>query len=166
MANTRAALESRFRSNVDALVSFVADAIRELEKHGKNFISIAKLNFTAGLINEFKDDFLIEGFIEKSYENSWEIIRTKNEEAFISKAAKIFSFLPSKETDIFIDLFTATTSSGERIIKQEMKDSIWQVLHGMIRISMKYVNIRRKDNPKYFKYIDLETESKKWNLVL
>lgn len=167
MDNSCQSIEKRFYSNVEALTIFATEAVKELEKVGKSPITTEEINKISQMVNIFKKEFLIEEFIKNSWEFAWDIIRSKDEEMFISQVGKIFSFLPAGKTDIFINVFNAENAYGERIIKQDIREKVWKALGGMVKLSIKYIKEKRTIvGSGYFDKIDVAKEAKVWQVVI
>lgn len=166
MDNSCQSIEHRFYSNVEALTIFATEAVKELQKHGITLISVEEISKISHMVNIFNRSYLIEEFIKNSYSTAWDIIRSKDEKSFMCEIGKIFSFLPADKADVFINVFTAEKSNGERIIQKELRERVWKALGGMVKLSIKYVKEKRNTVPDYFPKIDIQKEATNWEVLI
>lgn len=105
----------------------------------------------------WQPDKAIEGFISKSA-NYWDEIHKRNKQFLVENADVLFAELSDYKAQIqaMSNLFAmkrtvnvsqpdGTTRTVEQyVIPDETLDSIWDILHSMVRISIRHIHERRK----------------------
>jgi hypothetical protein len=163
--------EHRFAANVNVLATAVRSATDRLHKEGYSVPDPQTVALAAGLISKFEPHRLIQMFI-KSSNGTWDSIHSRNEKFFIEHSTQIFSFLPMDKVSMFRDIFTLKDSRGHMLVDQDARNDIWELLHAMIKICIKYIHKHRVptnrgySRPDYFGDIDLSHHAKLWKVHL
>jgi len=150
--------EERLHANMlgmlDALISIVA----YLDSHNKTTIPPIILTGGRKVIEKYDKKSLITMLVAKSEEH-WDKIHEKKEDFFINNADKIFAMFGTDKVTIFTTLFTATDTSGKKLVSEQNKENLWRFIHSMVKISIKYcmrVELIGKDK--------LAAHMKKWDI--
>ena len=70
----------------------------------------------------------------------WDRILVKDEQYFITDAIKIFGDIPSDQVNITKILFESKDKDGKSIISQKDKDTIWEMVTVMVKISIVHIH--------------------------
>lgn len=165
----------RFSNNVRAAIEIIQDCLSELYSlDPQNSVNPLLVKLAAAFLKTYDNDALITGFIRNSHQ-FWDKIKIRDEAFFSENAGEVFKELPMDKVNVFKQVFTARKATGELVIKQVVRDQIWSLFEGMVRISIKYVHKNRdpytsEGEPCYgrefLKDVDVERHSGNWNLKL
>ncbi|GIW70181.1 MAG: hypothetical protein KatS3mg101_0928 [Patescibacteria group bacterium] len=141
-------IDYRFRCNIVALLSILEDTIIERKIN----IDVRLIRLIKVLLEEGKMEGLVEKFIRSTY-GYWDDIREKSTD-FI-KENSIVDMLFDKITDDKLEIISVFCG---RISRDELRrqveefrslfnslldsdDEVWRILHGCVRLSIKYIDI-------------------------
>ncbi len=169
--------EERFQLNVVDLTKLVRDLVTIAFSKGHHIIQPELIDLASGILAGYNRTKIIDGFISRSHQH-WAQIHEKKEEFFINHSDTIFSELPVSNVDAFKKLFTLVDDKKKPVIDQPDRDEIWDFLHSMIRICIKYIHNKKgpsvetlPDGTKkaiytisFFDEIDLDFQSRLWNV--
>jgi len=139
----------RFRANMIIMYNVLHDILSECKQRKQNVLDprLAKLGFD-GLLKKYTPQQLVEHYISESLPY-WQEICNRNEDFFSEHADNIFNSLLSEFSSlgvsgtIFHDLLTAKDRRG-KIVTDDDKNCIWDLLQSFIKISIKHVHETRK----------------------
>ena len=131
-----------FKNNLADLFPLVYELVEKGDKKGCPTINITILTLTGNSILSKNPDQLIRSFIDRSHKY-WDKILEKNEDFFNQNLGTIFGELPAESTKAFAKLATAKDAAGQPIISPEDKKSIWEFLHSLAKISIRYIHEKR-----------------------
>jgi hypothetical protein len=166
--------EERFVSNIRALadaVSYSSNLIYRAEpelarEHG--VVTPEVSNFLKTLADKIESTVQLEYFITYT-SDYWEQIRRKDKEFFLKNARNIEIPLPIQtiKLSMFFDLITLTNRAGQQVLQREIEEEIWTLFHNMVKISIKYINRRRRGGQNdYEAEVDLKGAASRWNVKL
>lgn len=178
--------EVRFYVNSKILLSAIREGFENLNKLGYQKVTTVQIDYGITAFDLFDKKYIIERFIKNSHE-FWDQILNRNEEFFTKNSTEIFKEVSSEKLSIFNELFTLTDSNGNKLLKEDLKEQIWDLFHNMVKISIKYVHNKRspynfEDNNFYeydftlidsLKYpttnicdVDIDRHAEMWNIKL
>lgn len=159
MADTKASTTTpspakRFHANLLDLCDLIIETVRWVRDQGittslnPDTLAIVKI-----VVGTWKPDETTESFISKSY-NYWEQIRHRDKRFLIENAGVLFAELPGDTVKAFSELInmqrqTSVLKEGklvtvlEDVIPAETLTSIWELVHSMVRISIRYIHEKR-----------------------
>lgn len=172
--------EERFAKNTIILAQAIHESVQRLYNQGYNTVHPNLVAMAISLISNFDKHYLIQGFIESSYQVCWDGIKRRDEKFFVENASDIFKYLPMDKVNLFKDLFlTRNPTTGESVVSQTLKDQLWDLLDSLIRISIKYIHKGRGPYSQqtsdglmhyyshdYFEEVDLSYHADVWNIQL
>lgn len=129
--------EVRFAANCKQLIEIAKTTTTTLYEAGKTKVQPMLVELVQCILQNYNQVSLIEGFIRHSHIH-WDNIRKSEEVFFIENASSIFGHLPADKVNLFRDMFTATDEQGQPIVDNETRQAIWRLMHGMVKISIKY----------------------------
>ena len=169
--------EERFHSNVVDLTKLVRDLVGEAFSKGYHIIQPELIDLASGILAGYNKTKIIEGFIARSHRH-WHQIHDKKEEFFINHSDAIFSELPVSNVDAFKKLFTLVDDKKRAVIGQDDRNLIWEFLHSMVKICIKYLHNKRGPSVKigsdgkkeaiytlpFMEEIDIVNQCNLWNV--
>jgi hypothetical protein len=181
MSNTTA---NNFKSNMMTIGDYLKDMVEEGYNNDLTELNPKKFNIGLTIFKTKADPIsLIEKFIENSYAH-WGKIKEKNVEYFKKEALELFnttkkggaenlapegmSAITNEELEDFKDLFTLKyMDSGEEveIFDEDRVESIWAIMTGSVKLSLKYVNEKRKTDEKFMPKVETIENGKLWNVT-
>lgn len=157
--------EERFYDNLEILINCIEYNFKNISaKTGINISAVNMIPAVKTFLPTFSKNYIIEMFIDKSHQKCWNIINERNEEYFLNNASTLLSFIPSNNVNVFKDLFLAKNEDGEFILTDKDKETIYNLLDILIKISIKYVYRMRKTNPNFMPNVALEHHIQKWKV--
>lgn len=170
--------EVRFKVTLLSMANIISSEVTLASAKARCGINNEIILLGIEFINAYKDVEIIEGFIDRSYNENfsyWDDILSKNNDFFLDKknSSLLFGELSSGIIDGFIDLINEKRTSAHLV------ETLWKYLHVLVRISISYIFLQR--NPQVVKtddgfsikytnnsrsYINLEKEAEKWNVDL
>ena len=171
--------EERFAKNTTILAQAVHEGVKRLYDSGYKTINPSMVEMAITMISSFDKNYLIQGFIENSHKHCWDNIKVKDEKFFVENAKDIFKYLPMDEINMFKDVFTTTDANGNSVVSRSLKNQIWDLLHAMVKISIKYIHKNRSpysyltDNGpqnayghSFFDEVDISHHANLWEVTL
>lgn len=171
--------EERFARNVTIMVEAIQESVQRVYNQGIKTVNPGMISLIATIITSFDKNYLIQGFIENSYEKCWDCIKKRDENFFIENAGDIFKYLPAEKVNLFKDLYLAKDANGNNVVPQSLKDQIWSLFDAMIKISIKYIHKGRAPysystqegvvnayGADFFGEVDISHHAKIWGVVL
>lgn len=168
----------RFKVTLLSMAKIISTEISLARSKGLKVISDEIISFGVDMIKLSKDEDIIEGFINRSYNgevNYWDEVLVKNDNFFLNKknSTLLFGELSSSVVDSFVDLVNSKQTS------EMLVATLWNYLHALVKISIAYIFFERKPqiiktndgfNIRYTKetrsHINLEREAEKWKVDL
>lgn len=157
--------EFRFKSNVLGIAEDIKYNIELLHTKKVTSIEPTSIQMMIDLIKIINPKMVIDEFIVKSYQH-WDKIKERDESFFLNHAGNIFPFLPQEKMAPFLQLFHTNDNAGKCVISDELKDTIWNNLHGMIKICIRYIHKHREQNEEFHEDVDLQANAQTWGLKL
>lgn len=167
----------RFSVNIEILIDALIDANDTIQETREGIVNPELVSMALGFIKKCDGKYLIDQFIKNS-EKFWDQIYDRSEIFFIKEAGTIFGNLPIKAT-FFKDLIECTDENGENIITDETKTEIWDILHSLVKISIRYIHKGRNPysylsdgeyenayDKEFFDSVDLGHHADVWDLDL
>ena len=153
----------RFNTNLVCLLNLASKILKILQENNHSCFSPNCLEFIYGSLEVLDKNIVIMNFISSSHKY-WDKIKKKNESFFIQNMGDIFSEfnLSLKDLTFFKDIFTIKNSKGEHYITEQDKQEMWKLLHGMVKISIKYLII----NHKTVENFDMNHHTETWGIKL
>jgi hypothetical protein len=157
--------EERFSLVTANMIDAIQYGVSSLHKKNLTTIDPNNITFVGEFIKTLDKHFLIQEFIKKSHMH-WNKIKDRDESFFITHASEVFSFLPNTYIAMFTDLFTAVDKEGKKVIKQNLKDDIWDIFDAMVKISIRYTHKKRISEVDFIQNLDVQTHATTWKLQL
>lgn len=158
--------EVRFVSNAIGMAEAIYYELQKLHAAGLTTIEPNNVNMIIDLMKMIKNTVLIEEFISKSYQH-WDKIKEKEESFFLENAGDIFAFLPPERVKAFTNLFHTKDHNGKCIVRDKLKEILWNHLHGMVKICIQYVYKNKKTiENEVILSIDVQKHATTWGLKL
>lgn len=168
--------EERFAENTTVMVDLVHHTVTIAQQRGLNSIHPDLVKLAGIVMSKYDKHELIQGFIEKSHEECWDMIKIRDVTFFTKNASAIFKHLPTDKVDLFRDLFVKKDANGNSYISAETEKNLWDLFTSMIKISIKYIHKNRSptttsDGKKvykssFFDEVDIAKHAKNFNLTL
>lgn len=169
----------KFQNNLLELIDLVKETVSWLNQNGyETKVSPFTISLGKAFVSTWDPNETIHTFIERSYEH-WDRVQHKEEEFLTSNAEILFSGVSKEHISSFTEIFRLKENVDGKevsVIPPETKDSIWEILHAMIRISIRHIHLTRKpelnDNSKmaytvkYFPHISVRKNVEKWKVIL
>lgn len=158
----------KFKKNLCILIELFQEIIIYVKsKNYKTDVNANIFELVKFKLNTMNELSLIESFISKSY-YYWDMIKENNELFLIENSDVLFEGLPSEYITLFTDILKT-----KDLIDEEIKNNIWEILHGLVVNSIKHVHVQRNYNIEtktytvlYAKDIKLKNTAKIWNVDL
>jgi len=175
---------ARFHANLLGLIDDVKAIVSSLEDEKIN-TGLSPLTFDLArvVVGGWKAEDVIDGFVQRSTPY-WEEIRSKNMDFLITHANTIFGDIKMEsQVDAIKRLFSLKkTVEGKSVsaVPPKLLESIWETLHGMVRISIRHIHAIRNPqpvvkadgttvmeylNPTYGSGISLRKEVERWGVT-
>jgi hypothetical protein len=135
--------EVRFSQNTTIMANAVLEAIEKLHNQGYHTVNPMLVRLASTVMAGFDKHYLIQGFIENSHSECWDMIKRRDEEYFKEHASEVFQYLPMDHVNLFKDLFEQKDAHGKSVVPDSLKNQIWDLFDSMIKISIKYVHKQR-----------------------
>jgi len=135
--------EVRFSRNATILAQAIHESVEKLYNAGYQTVNPFIIQLASNMIGSFDKHYLIQGFIDNSHQVCWDNIKKRDEIFFCENSRDIFKYLPINQVNLFKDLFLTKDQNGNPVIKQSLKDQIWNLLDMMVKICIKYVHKHR-----------------------
>lgn len=135
--------EVRFSKNMIGLAELTFDLTTDCWNAGVTIVNPTLVNLGKGFLENYDKTALINNFIYYSHEH-WDEIKARNEQFFVTHSKQIFRDLPINDVDAFGNLMTAKDKQGQRIIKQDDIDALWDFFDSQVKICIKYIHRERK----------------------
>lgn len=158
-------LEKQFHETFSIIAITVQEQTNKLKKAGYDVIDPRLISIAISVIKGYDDEFLIRNFIQYS-QGCWDEIHEKNEKHFLENSEIIFSYLPGNAAKHIRQIFVVKNVKGEPAVNQKIKNVLWKVLHDVIVICIKYLQIKGIDSHKVYQQINLEHHNKIWHREL
>jgi len=155
-------LSDDFMRNVEELLEELQEIMKDYPETKDNVFKIG-LGKVALKLKTNQENFL--SYIESSHQ-SWPVINRgvveilKNEEIIGS----LFGELPDALREIAIKIFSAKKSNGEIIFDEEDQEVLMSFFTNMVKIAIKGVKVKRKEDQNFVKEIDLVEMCQMWNI--
>ena len=156
--------EEKLYQNLVDMLDLVRELVASCFEKGWTEIHPNVIQIASSFLSTMDKDILIDNFISRSY-FYWDQIKKKDEDFFFDNAHKVFTELPSDQVQAFTVLFTAH-DDDKLIVSEEDRESVWEYLHCMVKISIAHVFNKRKVNHHYMSNIDVNRSSKLYGVNL
>ena len=157
--------EFRFKSNVLGIAEDIKYNVELLHNKKLTTIDPNNIQMLADIIRLINPTMVIDEFITKSHLH-WEKIKEKDETFFLEHAGHIFPFLLQDKMEPFLQLFHTKDNQGKCVISDDLKNTIWNNLHGMVKICIRYIHKHRIDNETFHKEVNVQSCAQTWGLKL
>jgi hypothetical protein len=171
--------EERFAKNAGVMAAAVHECVQKLFNAGYKTIDPEVVALAGSLISSFDKHYLIQGFIENSYEKCWDSIKARSESFFVENASDVFKYLPMDQVNLFKDLYTIKDPQGHSVISQSLKDQLWKLFDAMVKIAIKYIHKHRQPysygtaqnvvnayKASFFDEVDIARHARAWEVKL
>jgi hypothetical protein len=181
----------RYKDNLLALCELNRDIIVDINNKGiKTSLHPTMISIGMSILEQSDAENIIKGFIHRSHEYSlampnennnndnklyhpiiWERIRNKDENFLLNNSDSIFGEMSKENIAYFKEIFTLKDHNGNLAIVNKQKEQMWSIIHGMVKICIKYIHEKREPNVETKKYtlpfydtISISKLTKKWEL--
>lgn len=158
--------EDRFQNNTIILGNVIMDTMMKLHNKGYKEIDLNIVNTANQMVKLIDKKYLIDSFIEKTHKTCWDRVKQRDELFFVDNINNIYSYLPMEKVEFFKKIFSSNDEKGNPIVPMDFRNKVWEIMEGMIKISIKYVHRERKLNPGFLSQVDLDYHKNKWNVAL
>lgn len=170
----------RFKFNVTALINCISDIMHECHALKLTDVDPEIIKIAGDILSGVDDNVVIENFIIRSH-HTWNDILPREETFFFKNCSTIFEEIPKLHIDTFVKLFSNDNDQGKSAVSDDDKRYIWDLVHGMVRLSIKHIHERRcpamrittEGQPEtrvylkdYMKNIKIQPHAKNWNIAL
>jgi len=139
--------EERFISNMKGMMDYCKELIQDAYESKKTTLNPALLTIASMFVSKQIADkgvkFPIENFIKKSSEH-WKYIKERDEEYFVKNIHKMVDIIPKEQLNELCKLFMMKNKVGKYVIEDDDRDTLWEYVETLVRISINYVHINRK----------------------
>lgn len=171
--------EIRFSKNTNIMATAVLDAIQQLHDQGYQTVNPMLIRLASTVMSGFDKHYLIQGFIENSHRECWDMIKKRDEDYFKEHVSEVFQYLPMDKVNLFKDLFDQKDAQGKSVVPDSLKNQIWDLFDSMIKICIKYVHKQRSPYScstdsgvvneykcEFFEDVDIPYHSAQWKVKL
>lgn len=164
----------RFHSNFQGFLDLIIYYLQEAGEKGIPTLRPEIFQLAKQFITTQDPNKVIETFTIKTGPH-WDLIRKRDVDFFLNHANELFHVFSAQHIESFKLLFTT-----KDFLDGDDLDSIWNYIHSMIRISMKWIHEQRKPVKKigddgvekkgytvrYLTEIDLHHHAEQWGVNL
>lgn len=161
--------EDLFKTMLISLSSTLKAEIIRLNQMKVEVPDINTINFIISTIKTIPSKSIIEKFIEKSFKDGqgnpvefWKKVKDRNEIELLNGISNIFGNLPN--INHFNKLIQENDENGKPFVSSEIKIKVFKFVDSMIKSSIKYIHLSRKNQIDSFSYVDLDVYSKLFDL--
>lgn len=170
--------QEKFKVNTSDFLVFCKEVLTEIKSKKAFDIDLTEIDALSQIVSLVDDNTLLKKFIESTYEY-WEQIRKKDHEFFDKNIGTIFPGVNQEKIKVLKYIFVESSND------KEIRDLIWQYLHGFVKISILYIHnakgpasekvvetsgknkiIKSWKNKEEYKQVKLIDLSKSWSVEL
>lgn len=165
----------RVKSNLLEIIRLTRDTISFVKGKGYKIDMDPNLcNIAVKILEGVQSNKIVDGFIERSF-NYWDRLKNKDEEFLLVNATVLFGELDLSVTNTFAGMMRAKDENGKSYVQDETKESVWKLIHAMIKGSIKYVHESRcpkeidgkmKYTNEFFPKIRISEQVQIWNIKI
>jgi len=165
----------RVKSNLLEIIRLTRDIISYVSQNGyKINIDPNLCNIAVKILENVQASKIVDGFIERSF-NYWDKLKEKDEEFLLLNSNVLFGELDQNVISAFASMMKAKDPNGKSYVPDETKESVWKIIHAMIKGSIKYVHESRcakeidgkmKYTVEFFPKIRISEQVKNWNITI
>lgn len=202
MVNHIVNIENKFKHNCVELANICVDMIETGHENNLTKMNPAMARIGVPLIQNFQGSILIQKFMERTLPKSekdnqyvleyWNKIHERDIEYFKILGSQLFDMFQGGNTFNMSSKITDAVESGQisefrgllsaeyrnsdgkmvPVLDQEMKEDVWNIMNGMITLSIRYIYHKREfnketkkyENPDFYAGLNLLELCKKWGI--
>lgn len=165
--------EQRFQDNVNAVCEISENIEKVARARGIDLASPMMISLTKEIIKVMPQETLVNMFIKHSY-TLWSKIHAREESFFKTNFFPELPFVSQVLSKVLSDEYDPP------IISPELKDELWRIFGGLVRISIRFIHEKRgptlaevapgqwipKYEREYLPQVVVEAAAKEWGVKL